>query len=191
MVPSVSAERVKLWSYADLMGLRVIYWLRHTKTADDGYDVPPASMPAVRKALSSLRELDLELWTEQSGPQVAVDRGGQVVLNPKELPETVTHQTMADTDVLGLTYPFPTGEGVHGPDLHKPRPHLRIVPGKLAGSPHVERTRMETRALAALARREMTGEKIIRLYPFVSPEALREAIDLERQLAHNLVGETA
>jgi MerR HTH family regulatory protein len=28
LVPSISAEKVKLWSYPDLMGLRIIYWLR-------------------------------------------------------------------------------------------------------------------------------------------------------------------
>ena len=31
LIPSVSAERVKLWSYGDLMALRTIYWLRQTK----------------------------------------------------------------------------------------------------------------------------------------------------------------
>src|SRR5262245_13790019 len=32
LVPSVSAERTKLWSYEDLMKLRTIEWLRRTKT---------------------------------------------------------------------------------------------------------------------------------------------------------------
>lgn len=27
--PSVSPTRIKLWSYADLMALRIVYWLRH------------------------------------------------------------------------------------------------------------------------------------------------------------------
>ena len=29
--PSVSPTRIKLWSYADLMALRIVYWLRHPK----------------------------------------------------------------------------------------------------------------------------------------------------------------
>jgi hypothetical protein len=41
LVPSVSAERVKLWSYADLLALRTIYWLRHEKESGDGRAVPP------------------------------------------------------------------------------------------------------------------------------------------------------
>ena len=40
-------------------------------------------------------------------------------------------------------------EGGTGPDLLRPRPQLRIVPGKLGGSPHVEHTRLETLALAS------------------------------------------
>ena len=35
-MPGVSAERVKLWSYTDLLGLRTIYSLRQTTTASDG-----------------------------------------------------------------------------------------------------------------------------------------------------------
>ena len=29
VVPSISSEREKLWSYADLMALRIVSWLRH------------------------------------------------------------------------------------------------------------------------------------------------------------------
>jgi MerR HTH family regulatory protein len=36
LVPSLSAEKVKLWSYADLMALRTIYWLRQRKHSPGG-----------------------------------------------------------------------------------------------------------------------------------------------------------
>src|SRR4051794_16328897 len=32
LIPKVSSTKVKLWSYGDLMSLRVIYWLRRKKT---------------------------------------------------------------------------------------------------------------------------------------------------------------
>ncbi len=63
-----------LWSYPDLMGLRMIYWLRQTKELGDGKTVPASSMPAVRRALGQLRELDLALWTGNDGFSVSVDR---------------------------------------------------------------------------------------------------------------------
>jgi uncharacterized protein (DUF433 family) len=186
LVPSLSAERVKLWSYADLMALRTIYWLRQRKQSSGGHEVPASSMPAVRRALRELRELDLDLWNEEGGPAIAVDRAGRVILDPHGLPATDEQQLVAHSDLLDLVHPFPTREGAKGPDLQRPRPHLRIVPGKLSGSPHVARSRVETRAPAALARRGMGTGKIARLYPSLEAAAIDEALDLEHQLAHNL-----
>ena len=37
--PSVSRQRVMLWSYPDLIGLRMIYWLRQEKELGDGRSV--------------------------------------------------------------------------------------------------------------------------------------------------------
>ena len=63
-----------------------------------------------------------------------------------------------------------------------PRPRLRIVPGKLSGAPHIHRTRIDTEALAALARRGMTADRIVRLYPAIDQADVGDALDLERQL---------
>ncbi len=53
---ATSAERVKLWSFADLLGLRLIYWLRQEKgDIGDGVSVAAsATMPAIRHALAFL-----------------------------------------------------------------------------------------------------------------------------------------
>ncbi len=133
-MPAVSATKVKLWSYADLMSLRVIYWLLRRKTPD--------------------RDLML-----------LVDGGGQV---------------------LDPSAPFFTAEGICGPDLLRPRPDLRIVPGKISGSPHVVHTRLETRALAALAADGFGVDGIHRLYPYVTAAQIEQALDLEKQLGDNL-----
>lgn len=186
LVPSISPERIKLWSYADLMALRTIYWLRQSKKSPEGRDVPKSTMPAVRRALKQLADLDLEVWTEDSGPRVRVDRGGQIhVAAHGEAINPAGDRTL-NADLLDLLAPFTTNEGLHGPDLQAPRPRLRIVPGKLAGSPHVEHSRVETQALAALAEREIPAVKIYRLYPGLDREAVDEALDLERQLHANL-----
>lgn len=70
--------------------------------------------------------------------------------------------------------------------LQSPRPRLRIVPGKLGGSPHVAHTRLESQALGALATSGLAEAKIYRLYPDVQRQAIDDALDLERQLEHNL-----
>jgi len=48
---------VKLWSYSDLMGLRIIYWLRQVKEASDGAEVPRTTMPTVRRVLAQLQSV--------------------------------------------------------------------------------------------------------------------------------------
>ncbi len=187
LVPTVSPERVMLWSYADLMGLRTIYWLRQTKTTEDGARVPRSSMPAVRRALSQLAELDLDLWSEDAGPTVRVDQSGAIHRVTDPYFETAHRQReLPAEDELDLLAPFPVKEGAKGPHLRTPRPHLRIVPGKLGGSPHVVHTRLESQALGGLARAGLPTAKIYRLYPHVEPPAIDDALDLERQLASNL-----
>jgi uncharacterized protein (DUF433 family) len=186
LVPSVSAERVKLWSYGDLMALRTIYWLRQTKQDSSGREVPKTAMKAVRRALREIAALELDLWDEDGAPRVAVDRSGSIVIYDEDRALRPEGQRILDTDMLDLLAPFASREGLHGPDLSAPRPLLRIVPGKLAGSPHIERTRIETQALAALDRRGIENARIYRLYPAVSSEAVDEAIDLERELSANL-----
>ncbi len=188
LVPSISAARVKLWSYSDLIGLRIIYWLRQTKAAPDGAAVSRTAMPAVRRALAQISELDLQLWSEETGPAVKVDRGGNVIVLAEPDREAAHRQralSVGEEELLPIA-PFHTLEGTRGPDLHTPRPRLRIVPGKLGGSPHVAHTRLESQALGALASSGLSEVKIYRLYPQVDRQAIDDALDLERQLVRNL-----
>lgn len=185
LIPSVSPTRVRLWSYTDLLGLRTIQWLRQRKLSDEGRDIPATTMPAVRRALRSLSDLDLELWSDETGPSIRVDLSGRVFIVTDTGPESPAGQRPLDPEMLDLIAPFQT-RGLRAPDLHKPRPTLRIVPGKLSGSPHIEHSRIETIAVAALHARGYDSSKIERLYPQVPAIALAEAVDLERQLADNL-----
>jgi uncharacterized protein (DUF433 family) len=186
LVPSVSAERIRLWSYSDLLALRVIAWLRATKTAPDGQAIAPTTMTAVRTGLRELANIDLALWTGEGSPNIAVDRGGRIVLNATPSPEHPDGQAVLDADALDLLRPLAIGRLVRGPDLVTPRPRLRIVPGKLAGAPHVHRTRIETEALAALWRRGMTVGKITALYPAIDIADVEDALDLECELQPDL-----
>ncbi len=184
LLPSVSAEKVKLWAYADLMALRVIYWLRQRKTDQVGAEIPATSMRAIRRALRRLSALDEPLWhPEQTSIWVAGD--GEIHVRGPAGPENLAGQTLVP-DAINLIAPFPTREGLRGPDLAMPRSEIRILPGRLSGSPHVVHTRLETRALFALHRDGLESLAIRTLYPYVSEKQLDEAIDLESQLEANL-----
>ena len=180
VVPSVSASREKLWSYADLMALRIVSWLRHAKPSE----LPASPMPKVRRALSVLAELELNIWepvAEQPSP-ILVDASGSIFVRHRQLVLNTSGQpALLSAEVLGLTAPFETA-GLPGPDLIAPRPHLRIVPARVSGEPHLEGSRITTPTLAALADRGYGVRQIAALYE-VAVDAVAEALDLERQLA--------
>lgn len=181
-VPSVSPAKPKRWSYADLIGLRIVYWLRHPKP-HELEPVPASPMNDVRRALAELDDLGLDIWSSGfKGPRspLQVDRSGKVYVDIGPMVET-THREGVLEETLDLLGPFEV-DGGRGPDLVQPRPHLRIVPGKLSGEPHLERSRITSQAVWALYDRFRDLEKVASFYPEVDPEAISEAIDLEHQL---------
>jgi uncharacterized protein (DUF433 family) len=179
VVPSVSPTREKLWSYADLMGLRIVSWLRHGKPGQ----LPASPMPEVRNALALLAEQGLEIWDRNAGrsPLLMDGRGAIFVRSGDAVLDSSGRQTLLPEHHLGLTEPFDVG-GVTGPDLIAPRRHLRIVPAKVSGEPHIENSRITTLTLAALAARRYGIGQIAQMYE-VSEAAVAEALDLEHQLA--------
>jgi uncharacterized protein (DUF433 family) len=172
------------------MGLRIIYWLRQHKTTDLGTDIPPTSMPAVRQALDELRMLGAPIWNSGNDPALFVDGVGHIYLKRPDGLQNLDGQLGAQA-LLDLVAPFETREGTRGPDLVRPRPELRILPGKLGGSPHVVGTRNETCAIAALVNDDFSIEGIHSLYPYLTREQITQSIDLERQLDANLLHKAA
>ncbi len=179
--PSISREREMLWSYADLMALRIVSWLRPPKVSADERR-PASAMHHVRAALDELQRRRLDLWDGRTATSpLVVDRGGQIIIVEGDVTSEVHGQLVAGT-LLDLLGPFDSGDGSRGPDLRRPRAHLRIVPGKCAGEPHLDGTRVTTTAIAALSERGFGLDDIARLYPDESPDSIAEAIDLERSL---------
>ena len=181
--PSVSPTRIKLWSYADLMALRIVYWLRHPKVGDSGH-VPASPMPKVRWALEELEKRGLDIWadsSDQQGSPLRVNASGDILLvDDFEIIQSDLQQTLPG--MLDLLGPFDCGEA-YAPDLIRPRPHLRIVPGKVSGEPHIAESRITTQVVAALFRRTRDVQAIVELYPGFSVAQFEDAIDLERSLA--------
>jgi uncharacterized protein (DUF433 family) len=177
----------KLWSYSDLMALRIVSWLRHPKSTDLG-DLRASPMPKVREAIRVLDDMQLDPWTADApnSSPLLVDRAGQIYVRPHdEILDLRGQRALLPEPVLELTAPF-TSDGAHGPDLKRPRPHLRIVPAKVAGEPHIAHSRLTTQTVAALADRGYSAEQIADMYDEPA-QAIGEAIDLERQLTESPV----
>lgn len=182
IIPSMSPDKPKRWSYADLIGLRIVYWLRHPKPGESE-PVPASPMNDVRRALAELDDLGLDIWSSgYEGPRtpLRVDRSGKVYVDTGPMLET-THREGVLEETLDLLGPFEV-DGGRGPDLVQPRPHLRIVPGKVSGEPHLDHSRITTQSVAALFDRFKDVDRVVSFYTDVAPEAIFEAIDLEHQL---------
>jgi uncharacterized protein (DUF433 family) len=186
LVPSVSDVREKLWSYADLMALRIIYWLRHAGIGES--ERVAASMHEVRRALERLRDADLNIWNPRKGDHspLFVDVRGSIYIAALDEGVVDSRGASVFSEMLDLLGPF-ASDSLVGPDLIRPRPHLRIVPGRCSGEPHIERTRITTLAIKALNDRGFSDDQIGRLYPEQPVYALSEAIDLESSLAPSIV----
>lgn len=180
--PSVSPTRVKLWSYADLMALRIVYWLRHPKSESEGA-VPASPMASVRDALSELAESEMDIWEDvdgRLGSPLRVDRSGKIWLFVDGVP--YRRGQAALPGFLDLLGPFDYGQR-GGPDLLRPRPHLRIVPGRVSGEPHLAGSRITTLSAAALYENLGSYAPVAELYPGVTIDAVRDAVEFERSLA--------
>ena len=78
--PSVSPTKIKLWSYADLMALRIVYWLRHPKKGQSSY-IAASPMQRVRDGLAELERHGLDIWDDSgSHPDspLRVDSSGNI-----------------------------------------------------------------------------------------------------------------
>lgn len=179
VVPSVSPTAEKLWSYNDLIALRIVSWLRHPKS---GGQLPANPMPNVRQALAVLDAQGIDLWHRQHRCSLLVDRKSRIFIRSGEdIQDLYGQPTLLPAETLDLTQPFAM-DGAVGPDLIQPGPRLRIVPAKVAGEPHIEGTRLTTQTIAALYYRGYPSGPIADLYqqPVAAVEA---AIKLEAQLA--------
>ncbi len=181
MTPAISAVGTKLWSYADLMALRIVYWLRHPKKAGPA-EVTAGPMSEVRKALEILDRMDLDIWDESRSGQtpLQVDPRGRIHIASGES-VTTTGRRQVRADFLDILGPF-DGPSAQGPDLIRPRPLLRVIPGKVSGQPHLLDSRITTRTIASLHQRFGDVDRVVALYPHQQERALVEAIDLERSL---------
>jgi uncharacterized protein (DUF433 family) len=181
-VPALAHKGYMRWSYSDLLGLRLIDWLRKAKP---DLVLPATSMGRVRDLLGAVEDLgerlateDVEVWVDEKGGLVV--RLGDMVAKPVHdeilLPTLLPLIDLGPVNLVRAWGP--------APDLLQPRETLRIVPGKVSGEPHVVDTRLQTNGIYVLKReRHLPVASIVELYPFLSQQNVDEAIDLEEQLS--------
>lgn len=175
LVPDYSHATPKLWSYRDLVFLRLLARMRHSGIA----------RVHAAEALKQLRAL-----LAQPGSDITWVRIGNGLFVGDDTHDLITKQ-QAFEQVLSITKPFNLLEPIEGvndhpiwgPDLVEPSAHTYISPHVMGGEPCVDSTRIPSATVLALVdSRGLTSAKIVRLYPQLTSEGIKDAVELERRM---------
>lgn len=180
--PDFTAASPTMWSYRDLVLLRLLAWLRQ-----GGMDRPVAAekVQLVKTQLSAGVEVHYIHAT-------ATD----IILSGSHADDVADdrHNLLPFSDFFRLLSTFDLLEPIEelrsarrgpiwAPDLVTPSEHSFISPWVLAGDPCVEGTRIPTSAIHALhVERALPAEAITQLYSGLTIEAANDAVELERRL---------
>lgn len=175
LVPEGKRSGRYLYSWADVVALRSIVYLRSEK-----------SLPRIRRAVATLRGLESDQWTHLGRYRLISAKRSILVKTPNgqlldlgEKPGTILSEVLM-RDVLE---PFQTSTGRSVPALVRPRPHITVDPGILGGYPVLSGTRVPFDAVAALANDDLQPAEIVSIYPSVRDEAIQDALDFAEQVA--------
>lgn len=156
VLPSISPDRVKLWSYQDLVLLRFTAWLRRQSV----------SVEDAREVIRRFRAEAPASAVRASGGRVFVAEDvGDIVdlLSGQALFEGVA-SLLPEFTLDSSEVPELGRRKLWGPSLVAPSPHTRLDPDVLAGEPFVKASRIPTASLFALTRRSLSAGRIAELY---------------------------
>jgi uncharacterized protein (DUF433 family)/DNA-binding transcriptional MerR regulator len=175
LIPAGRRSGRYLYSWADVVALRSIVYLRQEK-----------SLPRIRRAVDKLRQLEAEEWTHLSAYRLISTEKTIVVKTPsgqlldlEQQPGTVLDEVLMG-DVLA---PFETSTGRRVPALKRPRPLIAVDPAVLGGYPVIAGTRVPFDVVARLAQDDLKPREITAIYPSVDPEAIHDATKFAEQVA--------
>jgi uncharacterized protein (DUF433 family)/DNA-binding transcriptional MerR regulator len=175
LVPEGKRSGRYLYSWADVVALRSIVYLRQEK-----------SLPRIRQAVAFLRRLEADQWMHLAAyrlistpSSILVQTPSGQLLDLERQPGTVLEEVLM-RDVLD---PFETHDGKMVPALRSPRPRIAVNPAILGGYPMIAGTRVPFDVVAALAEDDLEPDEIAEVYPSVDREAIGDAVSFAAQVA--------
>ena len=175
LVPEAKRGGRYLYSWADVVALRSIVYLRQVK-----------SLPRIRRAVQTLRALDPDEWRHLSSYKLAATGTSIVVVTPDgDVLDVDEHRgTVLNEVLLGdVLARFERDDGRSVPAFDRPKDNLTIDPRVLGGYPVVSGTRVPYDVVAGLADEGYTEAEIIELYPSVKPESIADATAFAQDVA--------
>ena len=146
------------------------------------------SLPKIRRAVATLRNLEASEWTHLANYRLISTRTTIVVQTPsgdlldlEKQPGTVLNEALM-RDVLA---PFKTRSGRLVPALGRPRPRIRtgFDPEVLGGYPVISGSRVPFDVIAQLAEDKLDSAEIAAIYPSVESDAVTDATAFAKQVA--------
>lgn len=175
LVPAAAKSGRFLYSWADVVALRTIVYLRQEK-----------SLPRIRRAVETLTNLEASEWEHLSKYRLVSSKTTIVVVTPggklmdlEQEPGTMLDEVLM-RDVLDQ---FVTEDGRKVPRLEQPKPLLSVDPEVLGGYPVIAGTRVPYDVVAGLARDGYSGADIVELYPSVDSAAVPDAAEFAKDVA--------
>ncbi|WP_165242037.1 DUF433 domain-containing protein [Corynebacterium lizhenjunii] len=163
LVPEVQESRPKLYSFRDLVALRMIARLRSA-----------VSLQKIRLALETLEDFDLtehlseyrlatdgksvKLWTDSQFMDIVSNPGQWELLNLEEIYES-----------------FINFRECAVPHLLQPGTGIRISPDRLGGTPTIRDLRVPFDSVLGWSEEVTTNEELQEYFPFLTIEDLRNA----------------
>jgi uncharacterized protein (DUF433 family) len=180
-MPDFSSASPAIWSYRDLVFVRLLVWLRQI-----GMPRPLASeMVGSVRAFAASGEQIRRIRADRYTLLINEETNSRFKDQPNLLPFDNIYELFRTFDILEPIDEFRT----HGqrrmwaPHLVTPSQCTRISPFVLAGDPCINRTRIPTSAIFGLREeRGLSSSEIVRLYPGLAIEAADDAYLLERRL---------
>ncbi|MEM8618933.1 MAG: DUF433 domain-containing protein [Actinomycetota bacterium] len=171
-----------IWSYRDLVMLRLLAWLRQGGMARPTAAEKTAS---VREQLSA--GVEIRRIHATATDVVLVTDEGRDALDDRDnlLPSSDFYALLGTFDLFEPIEELRSkpSAAVWAPNLVTPSDHSSISPWVLAGDPCVEHSRIPTAAIYALrTERELPVEAVVELYPGITADAVEDVTDLEGRL---------
>jgi len=175
LVPEAKRGGRYLYSWADVVALRSIVYLRQVK-----------SLPRIRRAVQTLRSIEPGEWGHLANYKLVATGTSIVVMTPSgEVLDVDEHAGTVMDEVLlrDVLNGFQREDGHHVPAMAQPRDHLSVDPGILGGYPVVSGTRVPFDVVAGLADDGYSEAEIIELYPSVRSASIADARSFAQDVA--------
>ena len=182
LVPDFTAANPAMWSYRDLVLLRLLAWLRQGGMART---LGAEKVSSVRRQLSAgaeVRSIHATKWDVVLNDVLGVGLDDD---RDNLLPSPEFYSLLRTFDLHEPIEELRPGrdQQLWAPDLVTPSTHSAISPWVLAGDPCITGTRIPTASIFALrTERALSNDVIVSLYPGLTVEAVDDAVGLERLL---------